>query len=85
MAVTKERHLRKYTTLLTQDQQKQVEELKNQITIDKSKWVVNLSTKTSPHEKDLPEKGLHFSGTPNNIPTKDIAAKVETIEKPPDS
>ena len=81
MAVTKERHLKKYTTLSTQDQQKQVAELQNQITIDKSKWVVNLSTKTLfPHEKDLPEKSLRFSVTPKNIPTKDIA-KVETVVK----
>ena len=82
MTVTKERHLKKYTTLSTQDQQKQVAELQNQITIDKSKWVANLSTKTlSPHEKDLPEKGLNFSVTPKNIPTKDIVAKVETVLK----
>ena len=52
MAETKERHLKKCMTLSTQDQQKQIAELQNQITIDKSKWVVNLSTKTlSPHEK----------------------------------
>ena len=84
MAETKERHLKKYTALSTQDQQKQIAELQNQITIDKSKWVVNLSTKTlSPDEKDLLEKGLNFSVTPKNIPTKDIVAKVETSEKPP--
>ena len=82
MAVTKERYLKKYTTLSTQDQQKQVAELQNQITADKFKWVVNLSTKTlSPHEKDLLEKGLNFSVTPKNIPTKDIIAKVETVLK----
>ena len=82
MAETKERHLKKYTTLSTQDQQKQIAELQNQITIDKSKWVVNLSTKTlSPHEKDLPEKGLNFLVTPKNIPTKDIVGKVETVVK----
>ena len=51
-------------------------------TIDKSEWVVNLSTKAlSPHEKDLIEKGLNFSVTPKNIPTKDIVAKVETVLK----
>ena len=38
MVVTKERYLKRYTTLPTQDQQKQVAELQNQITIDKSKW-----------------------------------------------
>ena len=82
MAVTKERHLKKYMTLLTQDQQRQAAELQNQITTDKSKWVINFSTKTlSPHEKDLLEKGLNFSVTPNNIPTKDIVAKVETVVK----
>ena len=71
MVVTKERHLKKYTTLSTQDQQKQVAELHNQITVDKSKWVVNLSTKTlSPYEKDLPEKGLNFSVTPKNYSNK---------------
>ena len=65
MAVTKERHLKKYATLSTQDQQKHVAELQNHITIDKSKWVVNLSTKAlSPHEKDLLQKGLNFSVTP---------------------
>ena len=82
MAETKECHLKKYTTLSAQDQQKQIAELQNQITIDKSKWVVNLSTKRlSPHEKDLLEKGLNFSVTPKNIPTKDIVAKVETVVK----
>ena len=82
MAATKERHLKKHTTLSTQYQQKQVAELQNQIAIDKSKWVVNLSTKTlSLHEKDLLEKGLNFSVTPKNIPTKDIVAKVETVLK----
>ena len=43
MAEKKERHLKKYMTLSMQDQQKQIAELQNQITIDKSKWVVNLS------------------------------------------
>ena len=82
MAETKERHLKKYMTLSTQDQQKQTAELQNQITIDKSKWVVNLSTNTlSPHEKDLLEKGLNFLVTPKNIPTKNIADKVETVVK----
>ena len=82
MATIKECHLKKYTTLSTQDQQKQVAELQNQITIGKSKWVVNLKTKTlSPHERDLLGKGLTFSDTPNNIPTKDIVAKVETVLK----
>ena len=77
MTVTKERHLKK-----TQDQQKQAGELQNQITIDKFKWVVSFSTKTlSPNEKNLLEKGLNFSVTPKNIPTKDIVAKVETVEK----
>ena len=74
--------MKKYTTLSTQDQQKHVAELQNQITIDKSKWIVNLSTKTlSPHEKDLLEKGLNFSVTPKNIPTKGIVVKVETVVK----
>ena len=69
-------------TLSTQDQQKQVAKLQNQITIDKSKWVVNLSSKTlSPHEKHLQEKGLNISVTPKNIPTKDIVVKVETVVK----
>ena len=83
MAVTKERHLKKYTSLSTQDQQKQVAELQNQITIDKSKWVINISTKTlSPHEKDLPERGLNFfRSLQKNIPTRDIVAKVETVLK----
>ena len=82
MAETKERHLKKYMTLSTQDQQKQIAELQDQITIDKSKWVVNLSTKTlSPHDKNLLVKGLNFSVTPKSIPTKDIVAKVETVVK----
>ena len=34
-----------------------------------------------PIEKNLLEKGLNFSVTPKNIPTKDIAAKVETVLK----
>ena len=82
MAETKERHLKKYMTLSTQDQQKQIAELQNQITVDKSKWVVNLSTKTLfPHEKDLLEKGLNISVTPKTIQIKDIVAKVETVMK----
>ena len=52
------------------------------MTTEKSKWVVNLSTKTlSHHEKDLLEKGLNFSVTPKSIPTKDIVTKVETVLK----
>ena len=81
MVETTECHLKKYTTLSAQDQEKQIAELQNQITIDKSKWVVNLSTKTSSHEKDLLEKGLNFSATPKNIPTKYIVAKIETVVK----
>ena len=72
MEEAKERHLKKYTTLSAQDQQNQIAELQNQITIDKSKWVVNLSAKTlSPHEKDLLKNSLNFLVTPKNIPTKD--------------
>ena len=65
-------------TLSTQDQQKQVAELQNQITADKSKWLVNLSTKTlSFYEKDLLAQGLKFLVTPENIPTKTLFPKLE--------
>ena len=40
-----------------------------------------LNQTLSPHDKDLLEKGLKFSVTPKNIPTKDIVAKVETVVK----
>ena len=78
MAVTKERHLKKYTTFSTQDQQKQVAELQYHITIDKSKLVVNLSIKTLfPHEKDLLVKDLNLLVIPKTSQQKTLLPKMK--------
>ena len=72
----KNRHLKKFNNLLKkhQDQQPPTEN-----TIDKSKWIVNLSSKTlTPAEENLLQNGLNYSSTPQTIPTADIIAKVET-------
>ena len=48
-------------------------------TIHKSKWIVNLSSKTlTPAEENLLQNGLNYSITPQKTPTADIIAKVET-------
>ena len=51
------------------------------IIIDVALRMVLIYKTLSPHEKDLLEKGLNFSVTPKNIPTKGIAAKAETVLK----
>ena len=73
----KNRYLKKFNNLLKkhQDQQPPTEN-----TIDKSKWIVNLSSKTlTPAEENLLQNGLNYSVTPQTIPTADIIAKVETV------
>ena len=46
--------------------------------VDKSKWVVNLSTKPlSQGERAILEKGPKFAPTPNQIPCKNIVAELE--------
>ena len=47
-------------------------------TVDKAKWVINLSSKPlSRHERSILEKGPKFAPAPNQIPYKDIVAEVE--------
>ena len=72
----KNRHLKKFNNLLKKHlhQQPPAEN-----TIDKSKWIVNLSSKTlTPAEENLLQNGVNYSITPQTIPTADIIAKVET-------
>ena len=79
MAETKERHLKKYTTLSTKDQQKQIAELQNKITIDKSKWEITSQLKNYLPMKRSSEKRFEPFGHSKNIPTKNIVAKVEAV------
>ena len=58
------------------------------LTVDKSKWVVNLSTKPLPRfECAVLEKGPKFAPTPRQIPHKNIVAEVEAaiVHLPDDS
>ena len=72
----KNRHLKKFDNLLKKHQHQQPPA---ENTIDKSKWIVNLSSKTlTPAEENLLQNGLNYSITPQTIPTADIIAKVET-------
>ena len=72
----KNRHQKKFNNLLKKHQHQQPP---TENTIDKSKWIVNLSSKTfTPEEENLPQNGLNYSFTPQTIPTADIIAKVET-------
>ena len=72
----KNRHLKKFNNLLKNHQHQQPP---TENTIDKSKWIVNLLSKTlTPAEENLLQNGLNYSITPQTIPTADIIAKVET-------
>ena len=58
------------------------------LTVDKSKWVINLSTKPlSRVERAVLEKGPKFAPTPRQIPHKNIVAEVEAaiVHLPDDS
>ena len=49
---------------------------------DKSKWVVNISSKPlTSAERQILEKGPKFAITPNNIPYKNIVAEIEGVIK----
>ena len=66
----KERHQKKFQNLN--------EENPPETTVDKSKWVINLSSKPlSQHERAILNKGPKFAPTPCQIPHKDIVAEVE--------
>ena len=72
----KNRHLKKFNNLLKKHQHQQPP---TENTIEKSKWIVNLSSKTlTPAEENLLQNGLNYSITPQTIPTADIIAKVQT-------
>ena len=72
----KNRHLKKFYNLLKKHQHQQPP---TENTIDKLKWIVNLSSKTfTLAEENLLQNGLNYSITPQTIPTADIIAKVET-------
>ena len=72
----KNRHLKKFNNLPKKHQHQQPP---TENTIDKSKWIVKLSSKTlTPAEENLLQNGLNYSITPQTIPTADIIAKVET-------
>ena len=47
--------------------------------IDKSKWVINLSTyNITEDERELLENGMNYSVTPAALPTIDLVTKIET-------
>ena len=70
------RHLKRFNNLLKKRQHQQPP---TENTIDKSKWIVNLSSITlTPAEENLLQNGQNYSITPQTIPTADIIAKVET-------
>ena len=69
-------YLKKFNNLLKKQQHQQPP---TENTIDKSKWIVNLPSKTlTPAEENLLQNGLNYSITPQTIPAADIIAKVET-------
>ena len=75
----KNNHLKKFNNLLKKHQHQQPP---TENTIDKSKWIVNLSSKIlTPAEEYLIQNGLNYSITSQTIPTSDIVAKVETANR----
>ena len=74
---TKDRQQRKFHKLL---QKKQSSVLPtNTSSIDKNKWVVNLSSRPlSDTEVSLLQKGLNFAISPTSIPATEIVVKVES-------
>ena len=73
----KNRHLEKFNNLLKKHQHQQPP---TENTIDKSKWIVSLSSKTlTAADENLLQNGLNYSITPKTIPIAGIIAKVETI------
>ena len=78
---SKERQLKKFNTLNQKRKDNQQKEINEQTTttVDKSKWVINLSTyNITKDERELLENGMNFSVTPPALPTIDLIAKIET-------
>ena len=78
---TKERQLKKFNNLYQKRKDNQQKEINEQTTttIDKSKWVINLSTyNITEDERELLENGMNYSVTPEVLPTIDLVAKIET-------
>ena len=69
----KNRHLKKFNNLVKKHQHQQPP---TENTIEKSKWIVNLPSKSfTPAEENLQQNGLNYSITPQTIPTADVIAK----------
>ncbi len=66
-----DRHMKKFANL-------QSEYDKSSTAIDKSKWVINISSKPLTNaERQILERGPKFAPTPNYIPYKNIVAEIE--------
>ena len=78
---TKTQHRKKFNTLYQKrkdNQQKEINE-KTTTTINKSKWIINLSTyNITEYERELLEIGMNNSVTPAALPTIDLVPKIET-------
>ena len=46
--------------------------------IDKSKWIIDLSTYIIEDERELLENGMNYSVTPAALPAMDLVAKIQT-------
>ena len=65
----KRRHLKKFDKLFNKTHD--CNELNSKPSVDKSRWVLNLSGKVlSEHENSLLSKGMNFSITPKSVPMK---------------
>ena len=77
----KESQLKKFNTLYQKRRDNQQKEINEQTTttIDKSKWVINLSTyNITEDERELLENGMNYSVTPAALPAIGLVAKIET-------
>lgn len=80
MTTAKERHLKKFENLV--NKQNARKEQDNQSELDKSRWIMNLSTKELTNDQTkLLSKGMNFSITPKEIPVKEIVSRVENTVK----
>ena len=69
---TKDRQQRKFEKLLREKQSPTT-------FVDKTKWVINLSSRTlNEVEVSLLKKGLNFAVTPTSVPATEIIAKIES-------
>ena len=83
---TKDRQQRKFLKLVQEKQASVSPRVKLTSQVDKSKWVINLSSRPlNDAEVSLLEKGLNFAVTPTTIPATEIVAKVETAIRTLDS